>query len=71
MATTANGYIATLDDDTPWSNEEWKSYEQMVKRIMEAISCGININSSYKHNKKPETFLRLHQSKVISYFSKK
>lgn len=33
MATTANGYIARLDDSTPWSDEEWKAYSEEVKKI--------------------------------------
>lgn len=33
MAMTANGYIARLDDSTPWSNEEWEAYAEEVKKI--------------------------------------
>lgn len=33
MATTANGYIARLDDSTPWSDEEWNAYAEEVKKV--------------------------------------
>ncbi len=33
MATTVNGYIARPDDSTPWSDEEWNAYAEMVKRV--------------------------------------
>jgi dihydrofolate reductase len=31
MASTINGYIATRDNETPWSDEEWQAYEKLVK----------------------------------------
>lgn len=33
MAITANGYIARIDDATPWSDEEWEFYAEEVKKI--------------------------------------
>ena len=33
MATTANGYVASQDDETPWSDEEWESYHNIVKKV--------------------------------------
>ncbi len=30
MAVSANGFIATANDKTPWSDEEWASYREMV-----------------------------------------
>lgn len=30
MAITANGYIAKENDETPWSDEEWKSFVKIV-----------------------------------------
>lgn len=33
MATTINGFIDREDDSTPWSDEEWKAYAEMVKRV--------------------------------------
>lgn len=32
MAVTANGMIATEDEETPWSTEEWDAYRTMVKK---------------------------------------
>ena len=32
MAVSANGYIATADERTPWSEEEWDSYRKIVAR---------------------------------------
>lgn len=31
MAMTVNGYIATLDDEAPWSDEVWQAYYAFVK----------------------------------------
>ena len=33
MATTANGYIAKKNHETPWSEEEWESYADMVNSV--------------------------------------
>ncbi len=33
MAMTVNGYIAKENDETPWSDEEWANYSEMVKKI--------------------------------------
>ena len=33
MATTANGYIAKLSHDTPWSDAEFTSYSDKVKEV--------------------------------------
>lgn len=33
MAITANGYIAKENNETPWSDEEWKSFSNIVKKI--------------------------------------
>lgn len=32
MAMTANGFIATNDDDTPWSDAVWNGYYELVKK---------------------------------------
>lgn len=32
MAITVNGYIAKENDETPWSEEEWISYKNMIKK---------------------------------------
>ncbi len=37
MAITANGYIAKENNETPWSNEEWKSFSEKVKEIKNLI----------------------------------
>src|SRR5258708_1347085 len=37
MATTINGYIARNDDSTPWSDEEWNAYAEMVKKVKNII----------------------------------
>lgn len=31
MAQSVNGFIAKQNDDTPWSNEEWKSFNKKVQ----------------------------------------
>jgi dihydrofolate reductase len=33
MAVTANGYIAALNDATPWSDDEWQSYHAIVTQV--------------------------------------
>lgn len=33
MAITSNGYIAHMDDSTPWSDDEWQAYAEEVKKI--------------------------------------
>ncbi len=33
MATTANGYVARKNDETPWSDEEWESFKEKVSEI--------------------------------------
>ena len=33
MATSLNGYIAKKNNETPWSESEWKSYSKIVKSI--------------------------------------
>ena len=33
MAMSVNGYIAQEDGDTPWSENEWKSFSQKIKLI--------------------------------------
>ena len=33
MATSVNGYIAKLDHDTPWSEEEFDSFASKVKEV--------------------------------------
>ncbi len=37
MAITANGYIAKENDETPWSDEEWKSFSEKVKEIKNLV----------------------------------
>ena len=37
MATTANGFIATNNDETPWSKEEWKSFAKKVNETKNLI----------------------------------
>lgn len=37
MATTANGYIAKTTNETPWSKEEWKSYQKKVSETRNII----------------------------------
>jgi len=32
MAMSVNGYAAKENDDTPWSDGEWKNYAKMVKK---------------------------------------
>ena len=32
MAMTVNGFIATENDETPWSDETWKNYFEIVKK---------------------------------------
>lgn len=33
MAISADGFVAKLNDDTPWTNDEWKCYSGKVKSI--------------------------------------
>lgn len=33
IAATINGFIARNDDSTPWSDEEWNAYIDVVKRV--------------------------------------
>lgn len=37
MTTTINGYIATENHDTPWSDDAWKSYTNKVREIKNMI----------------------------------
>ncbi len=37
MAITANGYIAKENNETSWSDEEWKSFSEKVKEIKNLI----------------------------------
>lgn len=49
MAITANGYIATLDDDTPWSSEEWEEYLGVVTKQQCLIIGRRTYQKSDKH----------------------
>lgn len=33
MATSINGYIATTNHETPWSDQEFESYSNKVKEV--------------------------------------
>ncbi len=33
MAISADGFVAKLNDDTPWTKDEWKCYSGKVKQI--------------------------------------
>ncbi len=33
IAASLNGFIATPDDDTPWSNELWENYYAYIKKV--------------------------------------
>ncbi len=37
MAITANGYIAKENDETPWYDEEWKSFAKIVRKCKNMI----------------------------------
>ena|SRR3989338_7854779 len=37
MATTVNGYIATENDDCPWSNAVWDSYYKIAKQFKAVV----------------------------------
>lgn len=37
MATTANGYIAKEDNETPWSKEEWNNFSKKIKEVKNLI----------------------------------
>ena len=37
MAITANGYIAKENNETPWSDEEWKIFSEKVKEIKNLV----------------------------------
>ena len=37
MAMTANGYIAKENNETPWSDEEWESFSEKVKKIKNLV----------------------------------
>ena len=37
MAITANGYIAKENNETPWSDEEWESFSNIVKKIKNLV----------------------------------
>lgn len=50
MAMTLNGYIAKLNDDTPWSEESWKAYSDFVKRTRNIIIGGYTYDLLGKDN---------------------
>jgi len=37
MAMSANGYIARKNNQTPWSEEEWKSFSEKVKSVKNLV----------------------------------
>jgi dihydrofolate reductase len=66
MATSLDGYIATLNNKTPWSKAEWKSYAQKVKEIGNII-IGWNTYqimkkfNEFKNINYPTTIILTHQ----------
>jgi dihydrofolate reductase len=52
MAMTLNGYIAKENDDTPWSKESWKAYQDFIKKTRNIIIGGY----SYEFLKKDSEF---------------
>lgn len=55
MATTANGYIAKENNETPWSDEEWQSFSKFVKEIKNIV-IGRN---TYEIMKKDDEFNKI------------
>ncbi|MDP3881472.1 MAG: dihydrofolate reductase family protein [Nanoarchaeota archaeon] len=53
MAMTVNGYIAGKENETPWSQEEWSSYAEAVKRS-KAIIIGRNTYELMRREKEFE-----------------
>ena len=49
MATTLNGYIAKENNETPWSEEEWVSYSNIIKSTKNII-IGYNTYEIMKKN---------------------
>jgi dihydrofolate reductase len=52
MASTVNGFIAKGSNETPWSNEEWKSYIEKVQEF----GCIIIGRKTYDIMKKYDKF---------------
>lgn len=50
MAMSVNGFIAKIDDETPWSEEEWKSYSKMVAEIKNIIIGKRTYDIMKEHN---------------------
>ena len=55
MAITANGYIADENNETPWSDEVWKSYYKIAKQFR-AIILG---RTTYEIMKKVNEFEKI------------
>lgn len=67
MAISANGYIATLDEQTPWSEEVWKSYREIVSRYNNMIVG----RRTYKIMKEANEFATLNNPLTIVVTSDK
>ncbi len=50
MATSINGYIATRNHETPWSQEEFESYANKVKECGNLIIGKTTYNLMYEEN---------------------
>lgn len=50
MAISANGYIAKENNETPWSEEEWKSFLKKVKQVGNIIIGRVTYESMLKDN---------------------
>lgn len=67
MATTLNGYIAKENNETPWSEEEWASYSNIIKSTKNII-IGYK---TYKIMKKNTEFKKIGNPLTIVLTSKK
>jgi dihydrofolate reductase len=70
MAMTVNGYIATLEDETPWSDEVWEAYYAFVK-ARPAVIVGrrtyefMRVAGEFQKLDNPFTAVVSHEPKVI------
>jgi len=55
MAMTVNGYVATKNNETPWSEEEWKAYETAVRKT----KCLIIGRKTYEIMRRENNFEKL------------
>lgn len=67
MAMTVNGMIAGEDDRTPWSEEEWESYNSIVKKFGNLVIG----RRTYDLMSRDDSFSKLNNPAVVVLTSKK